>query len=128
MPSACGGDDPVGIGSPDERLGAAVVFGEKTVDRGLQIDKRTKDATFEAAARELGEEAFDGVQPGGGGRREVKCPARMSNEPGSDFGMLMAGVVVEDHVDQPASRNLAFDAVEEAQKLLVPVGAACIAR
>jgi hypothetical protein len=75
IPSVCGGDDPVGIGSPDERLEAAVVFGEKTVDRRSQINKRTKDATFAAAERALGEEAFGGVQPVGRGRREVECPA-----------------------------------------------------
>jgi hypothetical protein len=33
----------------------------------------------------------------------------------------MGGIVVEDHMDQFACRHLAFDRVEEADELLMPV-------
>jgi hypothetical protein len=35
------------------------------------------DAALETALGEGREEALDGVEPGGRGRREVECPARM---------------------------------------------------
>jgi hypothetical protein len=54
----------VGIGFPDERLGAVVVRREEAVDRFLQGDHGGEHAAFEAAFGELGEEGLDGVQPG----------------------------------------------------------------
>jgi hypothetical protein len=38
-----------------------------------------------------------------------------------DRGVLMDGVVVEDHVDHFAGRHRALDGIKEAQELLVPV-------
>src|SRR5271170_3839793 len=38
-----------------------------------------------------------------------------------DFGVLVAAVVVEDHVDQPADWDVALEAIEKAQEFLVPV-------
>ena len=35
-----GGDDLIGIGGPDERLGAVVGFGEEVLNGGLEIDER----------------------------------------------------------------------------------------
>ena len=43
------GDNLLGRGGPDERLGVGVVLGEVAVDRGLQIDQRMEDAAVEAA-------------------------------------------------------------------------------
>jgi hypothetical protein len=97
------------------------VFGEVTVDRGLEVDQGAKYAAFEAAASEFGKEPLNRVEPGCRGRGEVERPARMAGQPGSDFGMLVAAVIVEDHMDQPASRDVALKAVEKAEKLLVPV-------
>ena len=45
--------------------------------------------------------------------------ARVTPEPLDYLGMLVGGVVVQDHVDQLARRNLALDGVEEADELLV---------
>ena len=50
MPSIDLLDDAVGIGSPDEGFGFAVVFAEVAVDRGLQIDERAKDAALQSPA------------------------------------------------------------------------------
>jgi hypothetical protein len=60
-----GGDDRVRIGAPDKGccLGL-VVLGDEAVDGGLQIGDGAEDAKFQPPTRELGKEAFDGVQPG----------------------------------------------------------------
>ena len=63
-PSISGGNDRIWIGAPDERFWGLVVLFDEAVDRGLQVDNGAKDAIFEPASGELGEEAFDGVQPG----------------------------------------------------------------
>ena len=64
-------------------------------------------------AGERGEEGLDGIEPGAGGRGEVEGPARVPGEPGADLGMLVGGVVVEDHVDQLAGRHRALDALRK---------------
>jgi hypothetical protein len=45
----------------------------------------------------------------------------MADEPGTDLGMFVGSVVVEDRVDHPADRDLALDRVQETNELLVPV-------
>jgi hypothetical protein len=42
VPSVNLGDDVVGIGGPDERLGAVVALVEVAVDRGLEVDQEWK--------------------------------------------------------------------------------------
>jgi len=121
-PSVSSGDDVIGVGAPDERprvLG--IVFTDEAVDGGLQIDDGMEDAVLEPAPGEFGEEAFDGVEPRARGRREVEAPARMAGEPGADLVLLVRRVVVEDHVDGLVRRHFAFDAVEEADELLMAV-------
>ena len=56
-----------------------------------------------------GEEAFDLVEPGGIGRREVNVPTRTACEPSSDLGMLMGGVVVDDEMDVELARHIGVD-------------------
>ncbi len=82
---------------------------DEAVDGGLKLDDRAEDAPFEAFLGELGEEAFDSVEPGAGGRREVEDEARMTPEPGHHLGVLVSGVVVEDEVDQLARRHVFLD-------------------
>ena len=45
----------------------------------------------------------------------------MPGEPAHDLGMLVRGVVVEDHVDDLAGWDIRFDRVEEADELLMAV-------
>ena len=66
MPTIDGGDDLIGIGGPDEWLGVIVVLFDEAVDSAVQVVKGFEDTAFEAALGELGEEAFDGVEPGAG--------------------------------------------------------------
>ena len=121
MPTFNCSDDFVGIGGPCEGLWHLVGVPNEAVDGGLKIDNRTENAALEASPAELGEQAFDGVEPRARCRREVEGPASMAREPGADLRMLMDGVVVEDNVDQLAGRNLRLNGVEEADKLLMAV-------
>ena len=63
-------------GGPDEGLGVPVGGGNVAGDRAFEVVDRAKDAPFEALPSELGEEAFHGIEPGAGGRREVERPSR----------------------------------------------------
>ena len=51
----------------------------------------------------------------------MERPTRVPGEPSPDFGVLVTAIVVEDHMDQPAGRDVALEAVEKAQEFLVPV-------
>jgi hypothetical protein len=85
------------------------------------VDDRMKGAALEATLRQCCEEALDRVEPRVRGRREVEGETQMAVEPGTHFGVLMDGVVVEDDVDGRAGRRLGIDGVEEADELLVAV-------
>jgi hypothetical protein len=63
-------------------LRVIVGFLEEAIDGRLQIANRTKCATLEALPAQLGEEAFDRIEPGGRGRGEVKDEAGMPAQPG----------------------------------------------
>ena len=96
-------------------------FAEEAINRGLEIDDRAEHAAFEAALGQLGEEALDGVELGGRGRRVMEHKARMPTEPGPRLGMFVRAVIVEDHVNDLADRDLGLDGVQEPDELLVPV-------
>lgn len=121
-PSVSGGDDVIGVGAPDKRLGFGdVVFGDEAVDGGLQVDDRMEHAVLESAPRQFGKEPLDRIQPGRRCRDEVERPARMPGQPGAHLGMFVGAVVVEDDVDGLALGDVAFDPVEEADEFLMPV-------
>ena len=62
--SSAAGDDGVRIGAPDKGpCPELVVLGDKTIDRGLQIDDGAEHAMLQTPACEFGEEALDGVHP-----------------------------------------------------------------
>ena len=105
-----------------------VGLGEVAVDGGLEIDDALEDAALEPLPGQLGEEAFDRVEPGGRGRGEVEVEPRMPFEPGAHLGMLVRGVVVDDQMQVELGRGLAVDLVEEADELLMPVAGSCTGR
>ena len=110
-----------GVGAPDERLGVLVVGREEVADGFLQSDDGGEHAALELALGELGEHGLDGMEPGAGCRGEVEDPARVPDQPAPHLGMLVGGIVVEDHMGHLAGRHGALDRVEEAQELLVAV-------
>jgi hypothetical protein len=54
VPAVCGGDDAVGVGGPGERLWAVVVFGQVTIDGGLEVDEGIEDAALQSPAGQFG--------------------------------------------------------------------------
>src|SRR5215469_17503023 len=50
----------------------------------------------------------------------VEGEASVAREPLAHIQMLLSGVIPEDHMDDFAGGNLAFDGVEEANELLMP--------
>ena len=81
MPALHGGDNSLRIGAPDEGCRALVVLLDEVVDGGLQRDHGMENTALELSTAQLGEEALDRVQPGGGGRREMERPTRVTREP-----------------------------------------------
>ena len=120
-PLLTAGNDLVWISSPGKGFGVFVGFGDEAIDGFLEIDERVEDAAFESPSCEFGKEALDGVEPGGGGWREVEDKPLVAIEPGADLWMLMDGVVIEDDMDGFFRRNLGVDHVQKADEFLVPV-------
>src|SRR6202022_5090973 len=85
------------------------------------VGEAAGNAAVEAALGEHGEEALDGIEPGGGCRREVEDEARVTCQPFDDLRGLMGGIVVEDNMADLADRDLGLDLVEKADELLMPV-------
>ena len=121
LPALDGVDNAIGIGGPDEGFWVPVGLGDEAFDCRLKIDDRVEDASLQASPGELGEEALDGVQPGARRRYEVEGPAGMARQPLPDLGMLVRGIVVEDHVNDFASRHLGLDGIEKANEFLMPM-------
>lgn len=65
------------------------------------------------------EEALDGIEPRGRGRRIMEREPRMSDEPYFHLGVLVTAAIVEDHVDHLAGRGLGFDGIQKPNELLV---------
>ena len=57
-------------------------LGEEPVDSGLEIDNAFEDPVFEPLPGQFGEEALNGIEPGGRGRGEVEMEALVPFEPG----------------------------------------------
>jgi len=62
-PAPDGGDDFVGIGIG--RVWSGHCDRREAVDGGLKVGDGTEDAALETALSQDGEEALDGVEPGG---------------------------------------------------------------
>ena len=84
FPAADFFDDGIGVGGPDEWFGIGIGLLQEAVDGGLEIDDAFEDAAFEPPPCQLGEEALDGVEPGGGGWGEMEMKALVPFEPGAN--------------------------------------------
>ena len=109
-------DDVVWISGPGEGFRVIVCFGDEAIDGGLEIDQGVEDAAFELPSCEFGEEAFDGVEPGGGCWREVEYKLLMAVEPGPNLWVLVYGIVIKDDVDGFVRWNLGVDHVQKADR------------
>src|ERR1700681_2946607 len=106
LPAFDSGEDAVWVGGPDEEFGIGVCLSDKAVDSDLEVNDGSEHAALEATARELGEEAFDRMEPGCGGRGEVERPAGMPGQPLAHLRMLVGRIVVDDGVDHLPGRDL----------------------
>ncbi len=121
LPTLDSGEYAFGIGGPDEGLGIGVGLCKEAVDGGLQVGDGPEDAALEAPPGELGEEAFDRIEPGCRGRGEVERPTGMPCEPFTHLRMLVGRIVVDDRMDRLSCRQLRLDGIEEADELLMPM-------
>jgi hypothetical protein len=121
VPTLNGCNDFVGVGGPDERLRGQVVLMDVIPDGLLKIGDGREDATADAPTGDDGKEAFDGVEPGGGGGGEMEDPSRMICQPLPDLGVLVGGVIIGDGMDQLAGRDGSLDRVEELDEFLMGV-------
>ena len=69
-------EDGIGCLGPDEGLGLVIVGLDEGGDIGLELIDAAMDAALDLLIGEQREPAFDLVEPGGAGRREVEVIAR----------------------------------------------------
>src|SRR5271168_1699328 len=112
-------EDVAGFGGPDERLGMFIMTVDVLVDSCDEFLNATESSAAQPIFRQVAEEAFHHVQPGAACGSEVHAEAGMASKPTLDLGMLMGGVIVDDHVDLFAGRNHVVDPAQEFQPLLV---------
>src|SRR3979411_937966 len=75
------------------------------------------NASPELTIGEEGKEAFDLVEPGRTGRRQMHMPARSAYEPIADQRRLVGCVIVDDQVHVEIGRDGGLDLVEEFAEL-----------
>ena len=111
LPSSDCGEDALGVGGPGEWLGVIVVFGEVAIDGGLEVDERAEDPSLEPTPGKCRKEALHGVEPRRAGGCEMEGPAEVAGKPGTDLGVLMGGVVVDDSMHHHVRRHSGLDVV-----------------
>jgi len=74
-------ENVIGFGSPDEGFRVFIMHSDVFVDGGDQFRNAVKDAARQPVGRNAAEEAFDHVEAGSGGRREVDMETRMLFQP-----------------------------------------------
>jgi len=95
--------------------------------RHVRFDGRNQDghvaeaATPDTFVGELAEPPFDKIHPGTGRGRKVEMEPRMAFHPGVDPRMFVRPIIVDDQVQGQGARRLGVDALEEPDKLLMPV-------
>jgi hypothetical protein len=100
-------------------LPPSVASADEAIDFFDKVGGGLEGATTDDALGDEGEEAFDLVEPGGIGGREVNVPTRTAGEPSSDLGMLVGGVVVDDEMDVELGRHIGLDVAQEGEELLM---------
>ena len=97
------------------------MFADVAANGGDQGRHTAKGSAAQALAGDLGEEAFDEIQPRRPGRREVKMKPRVLREPRLDRRMFMSAIVIENEMDVAPTRGLPINGVQEHNELGVGV-------
>ena len=116
-----GGEDVVGGLGPAEWSRVGVDGVDVAADGVFEFLCRTMDPAPELFFGQEREEAFDLVQPGSAGRREVDMPARMAGQPASHRRRLVGCVVVHDQMDVEVVGDLGFESAQEPEELAAAV-------
>src|SRR6266446_1911528 len=120
-------EDIGSFGGPDEGLGMVVVFGEVAVDGDLQVGHTPEDAASDALAGDLGEEAFDEIQPRRRGGREMQTEPGVLREPPLHVRMLVGGVVVDHQMQIEIRRGPLVDHGQKPDEFLVTMTGRAVA-
>jgi hypothetical protein len=83
----------------------------------LSSSDALEGAAADAFTSDLGEEAFDHVEPGRRGRCEVQMEAGMCLEPALHGRGLVSGIVVNDEIEIETGGGMLIDQPEKAQEL-----------
>ena len=87
----------------------------------LQFGNTFESTATQAFLGELAEEAFNDIEPGTAGRREMHMEPGVPFQPILHLFMFVRGIVVYDHVDIQAGRRLLVNLVEELDPFLMAV-------
>jgi hypothetical protein len=86
-------------------------------NRGVELRDAAVDAAPQLLGRQVREPAFDQVEPGSVGRREVDVHARPLGQPLPDPSRLVGAVVIHDEVQIEVRWHGGVDRVEELPEL-----------
>lgn len=112
---------------PVGRLGLLVVGRDEILDRVNQRADIGVAATLDLPLREQTKPAFDLIEPGGVGGREMEVVTWALEQPALDQLGFVGGVVVEHQVDFKVRRDGALDKIEKLPKLLTAMSGKALA-
>ena len=92
------------------------MFADVAANGGDQRRHTAEGPPAQALAGNVGEEAFDEIQPRRSGRREVEMNPRVLHEPRLHSRMFMGAIVIENEMDVAAPRGLPIDGVPVAPR------------
>ena len=97
-----------------------IVFRE-AVDLCDEVLDALEGAAADGLLGDQSEPSFDLIEPGRISGRVVDVESGPRSQPEADLGVLVGGVVVDDQMHVERCRDGLVDALDEAEKLLMPV-------
>jgi hypothetical protein len=115
--SSNAGEDLVCGSGPHEGRGIFVVDHDIFTNGGFQLLYAAKYAAANPFVGELGEPAFNQIDPGTVGGSKVNVEVWALGEPLPDHRRFVSRVIVDDVMDHHSGRHLRFDRVQELAEL-----------
>ena len=106
---------------PDEGGCFGIVGLDEGIDLGDEILGTDERAAADLTLGDEAEPAFDLVEPGGIGWREVDMEPGSLGQPGTGLWMFVGGIVVDHEMDIEIGWHVGVDMTEETQEFLVPM-------
>ncbi len=98
------GQDLVDRLRPHEGLGSGIAEGNVGKDRGFERRRAPMRPALDLFVGEQGEPAFDEIEPGTTGRREVEMEPALAGQPAVNHRRLVGAVVIENQVHAQIGR------------------------